>query len=564
MLDLRIVGGTLVDGSGDPSRPADIGIEAGKVVVVSEPGSLPDAVRTIDATGRLVTPGFVDPHTHMDAQLWWEPSGAPSVLHGVTTVVIGSCGFGVAPLAKGDEEYVLRSLESVEEIPYEATREALPMSWQSWTDYFEQLGDLPLGVNVAGFVPHSALRAGVLGDARQQRDLTTRQRADLRAALSEALSAGAVGMSTSRGTNHTDAVGRPMPSREASDEELVELISLCAGRAWQINIASKGDASDEGVRRALEELGAYDDWARRTGALVTWTPLIVGPGDKVVWRKFLDFAEAHQDHSLPQVSAQPIVGAISFDGPSFAALIDGWAPAFVGYGDLTASERSERLASSEFREVLRSTPEDPARATAPNYDRWEVAASTSAPDAVALTIRELAEARGKSPVDAMIDLVLEDDLATVVEAPLSNLDQEALHDLILSPATMLGLGDAGAHVKSISNYSYPTSVVGELSRDRGWMGVERAVAELTSRPADALGLEGRGRLEVGSFADVCVIDLDRLTNEAAEVVADLPGGCKRLHRGAKGYDAVVVNGRVVVDHDQLTGADAGGLVRVSR
>lgn len=561
MIDLRIVGGLVIDGTGAPRRPADIGIDDGRIVAVAAPGSLPEARRTIDATGRIVTPGFVDPHTHMDAQLWWDPSGAPSVLHGVTTVVIGSCGFGVAPLAAGDDEYVLRSLEAVEEIPYEVTRQALPMSWGSWAEYFEQLGALPLGVNVAGFVPHSALRSGVLGHAGRDRDLTSDQLDRLRGALHEALDAGAVGLSTSRGGNHTDANGAPVPSRLADDGELLELLGLCSGRTWQINIAAKGDNSDEGIGRALAELQTYDDWAATTGARLTWTPLIVGPGDQVAWRRLLAFAEDHQQHSVPQVSAQPIVSAISFDGPSFAALIDGWAPAFVGYGDLAEPARRERLADAAFRAILRATPENPSRATAPNYDAWTVAVSSSAPEAIGCTVRALAESRGVHPVDAMIDLVLADDLATVIEAPLSNLDQEALEQLVVAESTLLGLGDAGAHVKSISNYSYPTSVIGDLCHRRGWMPLERAVAELTSRPADVLGLVGRGRLEVGAAGDVCVIDLERLDQGRAEVVADLPGGGKRLHRSATGYDAVIVNGEVVVDHDRPVATSAGRLIR---
>ncbi len=564
MIDLGIVGGTVIDGTGAPRRLADVGIDSGRIVAIASPGTLPEARSTIDARSRIVTPGFVDPHTHMDAQLWWDPSGAPSVLHGVTTVVIGSCGFGVAPVAPGDAEYVLRSLESVEEIPYDVSHRSVPMTWQSWPEFFDQLGTLPLGVNVAGFVPHSALLAGVLPKSGRRGGLTAAERDQIRAALRDCLDAGAVGMSTSRGTNHTDAFGAPVPSRTASDEELLDLVQLCSGRLWQINIASKGDNSELGIRSALAELKLYDEWARSTGAHVTWTPLIVGPGDQVAWRRLLAFAEEHDSTSTAQVSPQPIVGAISFDGPSFAALIDGWAPAFVGYGDLSADERRVRLSSQSFRDCLKASPENASRATAPNFDRWRVAVSPAHPTAVGLSIREFAKKVGRSPVDAMIDLVLADDFATVVEAPLSNLDEEALQFLVTSESTLLGLGDAGAHIKSISNYTYPTTVIGDLCHRRGWMSLERGVEELTSSPAQLFNLDGRGLLREGFHADVCVIDLDKIGLGLAEVVADLPGGGKRLHRSAHGFDAVIVNGQIAVDHDELLATEAGELIRVRR
>jgi N-acyl-D-aspartate/D-glutamate deacylase len=498
----------------------------------------------------------------MDAQLWWEPSGAPSVLHGVTTIVIGSCGFGIAPHASGQSEYVLRSLESVEEIPYRVTRDAVPMSWHGWGDYYEQLGSLPLGLNVAGFVPHSALRVGVLGDAGRKAQLEPAELDRLRGELHDALTAGAVGFSTSRGGNHTDAYGDPVPSRRASDEELVALIGLCEGRVWQINIAAKGDTTDEGIRRATAELETYSSWALATGTRATWTPLVVAPGDRHAWRRLAEFSAQHAPQLLPQVSAQAVQSAIHFRGPSFAAMIDGWAPAFAGFGDLDEDARRERLASSEFRTVLKNAPEDCARITAPCYDRWLIGASPTAPDAVGLTVAEFAGRIGEHPVDAITDLALVDGLRTVIEAPLSNLDADSVRELIVSSSTLIGLGDAGAHITSISNYSYPTYVLGDLAARRSWMPVADAIHRMTAQPADFMGLTGRGRLVPGAHADLCVIDLDRLAIGTAQLVDDLPGGAQRLHCSATGYDAVVVNGVVTVEHDHLTDDRAGVLARV--
>jgi N-acyl-D-aspartate/D-glutamate deacylase len=561
VLDLLIENGLIYDGSGAPGRAADLGIASGRIEAIAEPGTLTAAKQRLDARGRVVTPGFVDPHTHMDAQLWWEPSGSPSVLHGVTTIVIGSCGFGIAPAMRGQAEYVLRSLESVEEIPYRVTREAVPMTWTGWADYYEQLGALPLGVNVAGFVPHSALRVGVLGDSGRRARLDRAELDRLQAELREALDAGAVGFSTSRGSNHTDAHGDPVPSRHADDVELSGLIAECEGRIWQINIAAKGDTSAAGIDRALGELERYANMARSTGTRATWTPLVVAPGDRVAWRRLAEYSSAQAPYLIPQVSAQAVQSAIHFRGPSFAAMIDGWASAFAGFGDLDDEGRRKRLASPAFRETLRGAPEDCARITAPCFDRWLVGASPTKPDAVGLTVAEFARQTGTHPVDAIIELALADDLRTVIEAPLSNLDSDAVRELITTDATLIGLGDAGAHITSISNYSYPTFVLGELASRRAWMSIAEAVRRLTRQPADAMGLLDRGRLEVGARADVCVIDLERLALGRAELVDDLPGAAQRLHCAATGYEAVVVNGVVTVSRDRLTSGRAGMLAR---
>ena len=561
MLDLAVVNGTLYDGSGGAPAAMDVGVKDGRVVAVVPPGALPEAARTVDATDRIVTPGFVDPHTHMDAQLWWEPSGAPSVLHGVTSVVMGSCGFGVAPIRPGTEEYVLRSLESVEEIPYDATRVGVPMTWASWPDFFEQVGRLPLGVNVAGFVPHSALRAAVMDADRRHEPADPAERQAMVAALHDALSAGAIGMSSSRGPNHTDAAGDPVPSRAATTDELAELVAVCQGRIWQINLRAKADSTDAGIAAALAELEDYLGWTRDGGCRLTWTPLVATPGDTRAWRRLLDYSTEHAAEMSPQVSAQAISAPIRFDGASQAALIDGWAIPFAGYGSLDDDARRTRLADPAFREALRASPENCARSTGPCFSRWRVASSPTTPDAVGLTLRELGDGAGRHPVDALLDLALADDLATVVDAPLSNVDDDAVRALVTSPTTVFGIGDAGAHVTSISNYSYPTHVLSVLARDRDWLSITDAVHRLTAQPAEVFGLVGRGTVAEGAPGDLCVIDLDRLSVGPAELVADLPGGARRLHRAATGYDAVVVNGALTVQHDQLTDERSGELLR---
>ncbi len=500
----------------------------------------------------------------MDAQLWWEPSGAPSVLHGVTTVVIGSCGFGIAPFTAGNSEYVLRSLESVEEIPYRVTRDALPMSWTGWADYYEQLGALALGVNVAGFVPHSALRVGVLGDAGRNERLDDAQVDRLRAELREALGAGAVGFSTSRGGNHTDANGDPVPSRRGERRRAALVDRRVRGshladqhRGQGRHLRRRGAARDGGAR-VLQRLGAAHGHPRHVDAAGgrAGRHARVAPPGGVLGRTVSTAAApglragGAERHPLPG-------GVVRRDDRRLGARLLGLRR------PRRRRARVDRVASPEFREILRDAPEDCDRITAPCFDRWTIGASPTRRDAVGLTVTEFARAEGVHPVDAILDLALADGLRTVIEAPLSNLDAGAVRELITAPTTLIGLGDAGAHITSISNYTYPTFVLGELAGRRGWMPVTDAVRRMTSQPASTMGLRDRGTLTPGARADVNVIDLERLAVGVAELVDDLPGGGQRLHCDATGYDAVIVNGVVTVEGDRLTGGRAGELARAA-
>jgi N-acyl-D-aspartate/D-glutamate deacylase len=345
------------------------------------------------------------------------------------------------------------------------------------------------------------------------------------AAARDALDNGAIGVSTTRGSNHTDAFGDPVPSRQASDEELAALVEMCAGRIWQINIAAKGATSERGRAAAIAELALYDQWSRQFGTIATWSPLVVAPGDKETWRRLQEFSGERADRLLAQVCPQAFCSTISFDGPSYASMVDGWAAPFAGYSDLGEQEKRQRLASPDFRSALRAAPADETRITSPSFRRWTVLVSPSAPDAIGLSLDDLGSHRGCHPVDALLDLVIHDELRTVVRAPLSNLeeDEDAMRALTVDPRTLFGIGDAGAHVKSITNYTYPTYVLSRVVRDRGWIPVAEAVRRLTTQPARALGIEDRGQVRVGGYADLCVLNLGRLDVGTAELVRDLPG-----------------------------------------
>jgi N-acyl-D-amino-acid deacylase len=558
--DLLIRGGVLVDGTGAERRAADVGIRDGRITAI---GNLDGpANNTIDAQGCLVTPGFVDPHTHLDAQLCWDATAAPSCFHGITTVVMGLCGFGVAPSPPGGDDYLLRSLEVVEEIPFASTRDSVPFSWSSWPEYMAFIGSRPLGVHVAGFVPHSALRYSVMGERARSEVATPAERDAMREQLEQALAAGAIGLATSRGPNHKDAFGAPVPSRFADDDELRTLVSACRGRIWQINVATKfaGDAT-----ALLDEIGQYADWTRAAGARLSWTPFHAEPKSDV-WRQVLADNEARNADGLvvaPQVMPQPITVVIRFDEFSYAALVDGWQPVMKGFYEQSIADRLAKLADPTTRAILRSGTTDEQAMFSARFDEWTILRSATLPQLTGVTVAVAARNAGVEVVDWLCELLIADRLSTTFQLPIINRDSDASAALIASPTTLIGLGDSGAHVGSINNFGYPTFILSQLVRDAGVLSIEQAVCRLSGHPAAVLGLDDRGCARVGTAADLNVIDLDALAISPLEVRDDLPGGVSRLFQSARGYRYTIVAGDITVDDGRLTGRTPGKIARVS-
>ncbi|MGQ0802638.1 MAG: N-acyl-D-amino-acid deacylase family protein [Actinomycetota bacterium] len=556
--DVVIRGGTLVDGTGAPPHPADVAVRNGVFVEVGELDD-PTASTEVDASGCVVAPGFIDPHTHLDAQLCWDPAASPTSLHGVTSVVMGLCGFGIAPCADGGGEYLLRSLEVVEEIPFESTSLGVPFAWTTWPEFLTHLGTLPLGVNAAGFVPHSALRYFVMGERARAEPATADDRAALVAELRRSLDAGALGFATSRGPNHNDAYGDPVPSRRADDAEIRALVGACAGRSWQINVETKFSGDAAGL---VAEVEGYVGWTEEAGARLSWTPFFAEPGDDV-WQQVLEHNRKvnARVRVAPQVLPQPITTTLRFDRVSVAVLVKGWGEAMGGFFDLDPDPRRARVDEAEFRRLLRDAPEDCTAMFGPCYREWVIASSPSRPELQGTTLAEAANSAGRAPTDLLCDLVVADDLATEVQTPVVNRDRDGTAQLAGEPTTMIGLGDSGAHVMSVTNYAYPTDLLARLVRDQARIPLETAVHRLTAHPAEFLGLTDRGTVAVGRPADLCVFDLDRLAVGPLTVEHDLPGGAPRLFRGASGYRAVLVNGEISVTDDQHTGRAAGTPLR---
>lgn len=557
MHDTVITGGMVVDGTGAAPRRADVAVSAGVVTAIGT--GLGDARNSIDAAGCIVTPGFIDPHTHLDAHLFWDPQCAPSNLHGITTVVLGNCGFGVAPCPAGGKEYMLRSLERVEEIPYSATSLAVPFNWRSWSEYADAVAALGLGVNVASYAAHSPLRYSAMGEAASQPGAGADAVRQMRATLEKALADGAIGFASSRGPNHVDAFGRPVPSRNADDQELQQLVAACRGRIWQINVRTKASAD---ALPLLAELEQYSQWTEAAGAALTWTPLLVEAGSH--WRESVAWSRgrlAHGARVVPQTLAMPLYTSLRFDQPqSYQLIVKGWLPVFSDWDRIDHAARVARLRSREARDVLRAAGIRGTRYFDARFDQWEIVRSPTRPEMIGRTVIELA-ADGSEPVDALCDLLVADDLGTLLRVPVANNDPVEMADALNDDGLLYGLGDAGAHVTSLTNYAYPTAVLATFVRERGVLAVEKAVSAMTRVPARLLGLPGRGELSPGMAADICVIDLDRVALGPIVVQPDLPGGAERVYQAATGYRAVLVNGEVTVRDDASLQAAPGRFLR---
>lgn len=555
--DRVIRGGQVVDGTGTPPVAADVAISDGRIDEIGSPDAA--GAEEIDASGCRVTPGFVDPHTHLDAQLCWDPSAFPSNRHGVTTVVLGLCGFGVAPCPEDGDEYLLRMLEVVEEIPYASTRNGVPFGWRHWSEYRAHLASQALGVNVAGFVPHSALRYFVMGDRARGEEATADEIAAMVAELERALAAGAVGLATSRGPNHVDGFRKPVPSRFASDEELRALVGACRGRLWQMNVETK---FDHDTRALKQEVETYARWSREAGAALTWTPLHAEPGE-ALWSEMLSHnRELNVGDAVvrPQITAVPITVLLRFDERSVLVGCPGWREALPDFFKLAPEERLARLAAPEVRATIKAATPEARNPLSPDYALWRFTITPSRPDLAGRTIAEAAAAEGVHPVDLLCDQVIADRLATLVEMPVANRSAEGALHFLRDDATLLGLGDAGAHVMSVTNYRYPTYLLAELVRDQRALPLEVAIERLTRAPARLHGLSGRGTIAPGAAADLCVIDPAKLALAPAEVRNDLPGDAPRLVQTGSGYRTVLCNGTVTLRDDTPIDAAPGQML----
>ena len=544
--DLKIVGGTLIDGTGSPGHRADVGVKDGRVVALGE--GLGAASQTVDAQGLVVAPGFVDIHTHYDAQVLWDPELSISPWHGVTTAVLGNCGFGVAPTRPEHRDLILRTLERVEGMSLSALEAGLGSQWpfQSFPEYMDVLERTALGINVAVMVGHTPIRLWVMGDDATTRAATAPEVAQMRALVRQAMDAGAVGFATSVSKVHVGYAGRPVPSRLAAFDEMLEL-------AGAVGESGHGLIHYNVGRDPLWQ--AYEQLHAASGRPVVWTSLLAGSLGPGSHRAHLERAAQQRQQGLPihgQGACRPIQFEFDFRSP---VVFDTWASFEpVRLADDEAQRRAV-YADPAFRarvkrQVAGRGPDDAwfagkeAEGDTRRASFQEMTISWAA-DASLLERKlvDLARERQVDPVDLMLDLALASDLQMRWRIALLNFDESEVREILADPHVVLGLGDGGAHMSQLCDACHPTYLLGHWVRERGALSLEEAVRRLTSHPADVFGLHDRGRVAVGLPADLVVFDPERIGAGALQRVYDLPAGQDRLISQASGVEAVFVNGQ---------------------
>ncbi|MCJ7437032.1 MAG: amidohydrolase family protein [Acidimicrobiia bacterium] len=570
MLDVLIRGGTVVDGTGAPARQADVGIRAGRVVMVGQPGGESvdeDATEVVDATGLVITPGFVDPHTHYDAQLFWDPAASSSSLHGVTTVMAGNCGFTLAPLSDGDADYTRRMMAKVEGMPLAALEHGVPWGWSTFSEYLDCL-DGAIGVNAGFLVGHCALRRNVMGADAVGSEASLEQVEAMARLLHEAIEAGGMGFSTTLAFTHSDGDGEAVASRWASRDEVLALCAAVRDHEGT-TLEYVTDGCMRGFRDDEIELMAAMSLAGRRP--LNWNVLTVDSKEPERYRAQLAACEHAAEQGGRAVAlTMPVLVEMNMSFGSYCALF--MLPDWSDVMSLPVPERIERLRDPAVRAHLleRSRSSDAGVFTRlTEWDKYQIGDTYSADNdgLKGRLVADLARERGQEPFDALLDIVIADDLRTVLWPLPTDDDAESWALRVAAwgrDDVLLGGSDAGAHLDRMCGASYTTQFLGDCLRGRRLVSLERAVQMLTQEPAALFGLRDRGVLAVGAQADVVIFDPATVDSGAVSMVHDLPGGTPRLFAGAVGVRRVYVNGRAVAVDGELTGQLPGTVLRSGR
>jgi N-acyl-D-aspartate/D-glutamate deacylase len=570
MLDVLIRGGTVVDGTGAPARQADVGIRDGRVVMLRQPAGQPvgeDATEVVDATGLVVSPGFVDPHTHYDAQLFWDPAASSSSLHGVTTVVAGNCGFTLAPLSDGDADYTRRMMAKVEGMPLAALEQGVPWGWSTFSEYLDRL-DGAIGVNAGFLVGHCALRRNVMGADAVGNEASPEQVEGMTRLLHEAIEAGGMGFSTTLAFTHSDGGGEAVASRWASRDEVLALCAAVRDHEGT-TLEYVTDGCMRGFRDDEIELMAAMSLAGRRP--LNWNVLTVDSKEPERYRAQLAACEYAAEQGGRAVAlTMPVLVEMNMSFGSYCALF--MLPDWSEVMSLPTAERIERLRDPAVRAHLleRSRSSDAGVFTRlTEWDKYQIGDTYAAANAglKGRLVADLARERGQTPFDALLDIVIADDLRTVLW-PLPTDDDADSWALRVEAwgrdDVLLGGSDAGAHLDRMCGAPYTTQFLGDCLRGRRLVSLERAVQMLTQEPAALFGLRGRGVLAEGAQADVVIFDPATVDSGAVSMVHDLPGATPRLFAAAVGVHRVYVNGRAVAVDGELTGDLPGTVLRSGR
>jgi len=553
--DLVIKNGRVIDGSGLPPYRADVGVKGGKIAFIGRIAA--PARETIDAEGHVVTPGFVDGHTHMDAQVFWDPIGTSSCYHGITSVVMGNCGFTLAPCREREADLVFRNLERAEDLSREAMRAGIKWCWETFPEFLDVLDSQPKGINYAGYIGHSAVRTYVMGERAFEGPAGEDDLEAMARHVREAIKAGAVGFSTTRSPSHETSDDRPVASRQASWSELERLVGAMSEAGAGILELAMGTEGPENYPK-LKKL-----------ALDTGRPITFGIFSRRVqpgaWRYGLEIIEQtarEGGRMFAQVHSRALNVLISFET---ATPFDNW-DVWRDVRKLPLARQKAALRDPETRAKLVDSARRPpnnrraigAEARPPEWDWVFLMDKIPGPHPSMAT---LARQRNQHPVELMIDLALERDLKRFYVQPIANEDEAAALELIKHPRTVVTFSDAGAHVSQIMDNSLQTHLLSYWVREKQAFTLEQAVRFITYDTATHWGLSDRGLIREGMAADLVVFDPATIGARMPEVVTDLPAGAKRLKQTADGVRATVVNGEVLLRDNEHTGALPGRLLR---
>ncbi len=553
--DLLIKGGRIYDGSGMPSYMGDVAVRNGRIVEIGRISG--GAARTIDAGGLAVAPGFIDHHTHMDAQIFWDPYATSEPQHGVTSIVMGNCGLTLAPTAESDHDALVKSFVRVEAMPRSVLEMGVPWGWHTYGEYLDAL-EGKIGVNVGGLVGHIAVRQRVMGEESVERAATAKEIEHMRGHVLEAMESGALGFSTNRNERHMREDGKPVGSRLATDEEFFALCQV-------LSELNSGIIETILGLNKVEHFQFYDRVARATGRPVLWQSLQHRWAEPELWRKQLDavapiFADGYQayglSHTVPLVRRFTLKNCQVFDElPVWKALMF-----------LPIEARREAFKDPATRDKMRADFSAPRHINF--HRRWDVLRVDKTIKAenqkyAGKSIAEVASMRVQEPLDAFLDLALEEDLETVFWNANNGGDVDAMGEILRSPFVLMGTSDAGAHVQFGADFGYGTTLLGLWVRERQVMTLEHAIHKLTFHVASIVGLTGRGLLRPGYAADVVLFDPATVDSHEPEWAYDYPGNTKRLIQRSDGIKTTIVNGRPIFADGKLTGDLPGEILRGS-
>ncbi len=557
--DLLIMNGRVVDGSGRPAFVGDVGIKGGRIVEVGKLNG--GARRTINAEGLVVSPGFVDIHTHYDAQVLWDPLISSSCWNGVTTAVMGNCGFTVAPCRPKDRDYIMRMLARVEGMSLSALQAGPEWSWESMGDYIGHIGR-KLGINLACNVGHSAIRYYVMGQASLERKATEDEMRKMKDLLRQSIAGGAVGFTTSKARTHVDWTGSPVPSRSSDHQEVYELTQVLG----EFNFGSVEMTPGSLPAIDPEERAAMTRMSRDSGRFINWNEMFQSPAAPEQYKDVLGFLDsaAQQGARIFGICAcQCMDQEWDLRDNNLLLLV---TPVWNETLTKSTEEKLRLFRDPAFRD--RTRPQvDEAWEKPPLPVKWDLGfvASVKRPENnkwAGKSLRQVGMEQGKHPLDAMFDLALSENLETAFVFKHSrNLDENALREIMTSPYSILGISDAGAHLNMMSGAEYSTHILGHWVRERQFLTLEQAVHKMTWMPASLLGFDDRGLLYPGMAADVLVFDPDTVRPLPKEKARDLPNNEERMVVHSMGIKHTIVNGRPVVEDGKPTGQLPGKVIK---